>query len=187
MKAKHSYLPLAAALLLAAFLAAQPARSDEIKIKIPPPPIPKIVLPAPPPMIWLPGISVYVAHESPYPIFAHEGRYYLRHEHGWYVGPGYNGPWSAVEERHVPPGLRGFHHERWREYQLEADRRFREDREEHHHPFYAGRPDERAYYDKHHGHGYDRDRHEPGHERHHRDEDQDRHDGRHRGRGDRDD
>lgn len=173
---RRSILHLTAAVLIAAFLVNQPVYSDEVKIKIPVPPVPKIVLPVPPPMIWLPGISVYVAHDSPYPIFAHRNRYYLHHEHIWYVGPAYNGPWTVIEERRVPRSLRGFRQERWRDYEMEADRRFREDREERHYPYYADRPGERVHWQQHHERGYDR-RHG---------DDDDRRGDRRRGRGERD-
>jgi hypothetical protein len=184
-KVKRSILHLAATAVLVAFVAIHPAHGDEVKIKIPVPPIPRIVLPAPPPMIWLPGISVYVAHESPYPIFAHQNHYYLHHENIWYIGPGYDGPWSVIEERRVPPGLRGFRQERWRDYETEADRRFREDHEERHYPYYADRPNERVYWKQHHDRGYERDRPERGYERRH-DDDDDRRGNRHRDRDDHD-
>lgn len=182
---KRSILHLVATVLVAASFTLQPARGDDIRIKVPVPPLPRIVLPAPPPMIWLPGISVYVAHDSPYPIFAHQNRYYLRHAHVWYVGPAYNGPWTVIEERRVPRNLRGFHQERWRDYETEADRRFREDRDEHHYPYYADRPGERVRWQQHHDHGNDRARPERGGERRH-DDDNGRRGDRHRDRGDRD-
>lgn len=142
-----------ATLLIAAFLAAQPARADEIKIRLPAPPglpAPRIVLPAPPPMIWLPGLQVYVAHDSPHHIFYHDGHYYLFRDNVWYMGPGFAGPWLIVKVRQVPPGLHGFRGERWEEYEHEADRRYRDwHDDDEHHPFYAGRErgrGERAYW-----------------------------------------
>lgn len=144
MKSSHERSYAIATLLTAAFLATQPLRADEIKIRLPAPPVPKIVLPAPPPMIWLPGPQVYVAHESPHPIFFHGGQYYLFHQDVWFIGPAYAGPWTVIKVRQVPPGLRKFRGERWGEYQREATQRFREGRDNGHHPFYAGRPGERA-------------------------------------------
>lgn len=183
-KSIRSIPSLVAAAFVAALFAIHPAHGDEIKIKAPVPPIPKIVLPVPPPMIWLPGISVYVAHESPYPIFAHQNHYYLHHENIWYIGPAYNGPWTVIEARRVPPGLRGFRPERWRDYEMEADRRFREDREDRHYPYYADRPSERVYWKQHHDRGYERNRSPHGDGRRYDDDDQ--RGERHRGRGERD-
>ncbi|HCU53246.1 MAG TPA: hypothetical protein DIC36_02835 [Gammaproteobacteria bacterium] len=131
--------------------------AGDIKIPLPPhPPLPKIVLPAPPAMIWLPGVQVYVAHDSPYPIFHREGRYYLNHEGAWYFGPGYNGPWTATDAHHVPPGLRNYRREHWGEYQREADHRFREGRDHDHAAFYGHRHERAHWKDKDHG----RDKHD---------------------------
>jgi len=129
----------------AALFAAHPLYADDIKIKIPAPPIPKIVLPAPPPMIWLPTPQIHVAYDSPYPIFHHERNYYLHHDDIWYIGPSYNGPWSLIKGKQVPKGLRKFKKDNWGHYQREAAQRFREERDDrHHHHFYADRPQERA-------------------------------------------
>jgi hypothetical protein len=127
-------------------LASLSLQADEIRVKLPAPPLPPVLLPIPPPMIWLPIPKVYVAHDSPYPVFYHQGHYYFHYERVWYLGPGYNGPWTTIVIRQLPPGLRGFRQERWHEYQREADRRFREDRDDDHYPFYAGHPGERAHW-----------------------------------------
>lgn len=130
--------------------------------KVPLPPLPKIVLPAPPAMIWLPGLQVYVAHDSPYPIFHRDGRYYLNHGRAWYIGPGYNGPWAAANARQIPPGLRNYRRERWDDYQREAARRFREDRDHDHTPFYGHRHERARWKEDDHGPGQrgDADNHE---------------------------
>lgn len=108
------------------------------EIRIPLPPLPKIVLPAPPPMIWLPAPKIYVAHKSPYPIFFHSGHYYLHDHDKWYIGPGYAGPWNPVRSKKVPKNLRKFRKENWGKYQSDAAHHFRSDRYEHE-PFYARR------------------------------------------------
>jgi hypothetical protein len=135
-----------ATLLTAALLAAQPLGADEVKIRIPAPPVPKIVLPAPPPMIWLPVPQVYVAHDSPHHIFFHGGHYYLFHHDLWYMGSAHAGPWTRIKVKQLPPGLHKYRGGHWREYQREAAQRFREDRDAEHRPFYAGRPHEHAHW-----------------------------------------
>jgi hypothetical protein len=182
MKKPSRVRPILATLLLAAML--PPAASvlaGEIKIKIPTPPAPRIVLPAPPPMIWLPQLQVYVAHDTPHNIFFHDGRYYLYHQNSWYLGPGYGGPWNPVMVKQVPPGLRTYHGDRWDDYEREADHRYRNWHGDNaHHPFYARRDAyghrERAYWHKWDEHDRDRraehhDRSDYGHDR-----------GKHRGR-----
>ena len=142
-----------AALLGALFLISGPVLADDNRIKIPAPPLPplpRIVLPSPPPMVWLPVPQVYVAHDSPHQIFHHEGHYYLHHQDAWYIGPGYAGPWTVAKHKQVPPGLRKYRGERWGEYQREAAQHFREGRDHGRAPFYAGRerghPHERAHW-----------------------------------------
>lgn len=134
--------------------------ASDNQIRIPLPPMPKIVLPAPPPMIWLPTPKIYVAHESPHPIFFHSGHYYLHDHDTWYIGPGYAGPWNHVHAKKVPKHLRGFRKENWGKYQSEAAQHFRSDRHEYE-PFYARREareqHRRAHwreYEEHHGHGH---------------------------------
>lgn len=166
-----------AALLGALFLISGPVLADDnrIKIPLPPhPPLPKIVLPSPPPMVWLPGPKVYVAHDTPHQIFYHEGHYYLHHQDGWYIGPGYAGPWTTAMEKQVPPGLRRYRGEHWGEYQREAAHHFREGHDHDHSPFYAGRESgharERAHWKE---DDHDRGRHA----------DKDRNENRGQGRG----
>lgn len=197
----HKRPRLLAALFAATFLAAQAVAADDNRINIPAPPLPhppkislpKITLPAPPPMIWLPVPQIHVAYDSPYPIFHHEGRYYLHHEDIWYLGPSYNGPWTLIKGKQVPKNLRKFRRDDWGQYQREAAHHFREGRDDQHHHFYADRPRERASWDD-----YERrsrrdgsygdhnrsersgrdDRHDQRDDRHNQDGDRDKHDNR---------
>ena len=130
----HYLLALLGAMVLFSGL----GHASDNQIRIPLPPLPKIVLPAPPPMIWLPTPKIYVAHESPYPIFFHSGQYYLHDHDTWYIGPGYAGPWNHVHPKKVPKKLRNFRKDNWGKYQSEAAHHFRSDRHEHE-PFYARR------------------------------------------------
>jgi len=133
-----------ATILFILFLAAGPTLAGDIHINIQAP-LPTIVLSAPTPMVWLPGLQVYVAHNSPHHLFHHEGHYYLRHQNAWYIGPGYSGPWTTAYEQQVPHGLRGYRDERWSEYQREATQNFRDGRDHGRAPFYAGRESGHAH------------------------------------------
>lgn len=85
-------------------------------------PAPVVALPAPPPMVWLPGPAIYVAYGSPQPIFFINGQYWLHSQGAWYVGPGYAGPWGHANARHLPPGLHKFREADWRGYQRDAEK-----------------------------------------------------------------
>jgi len=61
-----------------------------------------IDLPAPPPLVVVPGTPVSYAPGGPANYFAYGGRYYVFTNGGWYVGPGYNGPWAVLPPAYVP-------------------------------------------------------------------------------------
>lgn len=183
-----------AALLGTLILAPVPGITDDNQIRIPMPPMPRIVLPSPPPMIWLPTPKVYVAHKSPYPIFFESGHYYLHQENSWYRGPGYGGPWTSIRHNRVPKKLRGFRQENWGQYQNEAEHNFRDRHDDRHDhaPFYARREAKEqhrpARWSEHDDqHGQDRHGRKDGHERDQqgRDEKHEKHEKR--GKHDRDD
>ena len=69
------------------------------------PPAP-VVVEAPPHMLFLNDPGVYVAVGIPYDVFFFSGHYYYLHGNNWFWGPGYRGPWTYVEYRSLPPGLR---------------------------------------------------------------------------------
>lgn len=157
----HSFLAVVGMM----FLVSNLGHASDNQIRIPLPPLPKIVLPAPPPMIWLPTPKIYVAHQSPYPIFFHSGHYYLHDHDNWYIGPGYAGPWSHVHSKKVPKNLRKFRKENWGHYQSEAAHHFRSERHEYE-PFYARREareqHRRAHWQEH------EERHDHGHRHEHK-------------------
>ena len=81
-----------------------------------------INLPGPPQWVVVPGLPVYYAPGAPANVFQYNGQCYAFVSGGWYVGPGYNGPWIAVGPSYVPAPLlrvpvRYYHEapERWRE------------------------------------------------------------------------
>jgi len=85
------------------------------------PPAP-IVVEAPPQMLFLADPGVYVAVGIPYDVYFIGGRYYYLHGNNWFWGNGYRGPWTYVDYRGLPPGLRKYKVVRLREYR---DREYR--------------------------------------------------------------
>src|SRR5262245_42041111 len=75
-----------------------------------------VIVQAPPEMLFLPDPGVYVAVGIPYDVFFIGGRYYYYHGDHWFWGPGYGGPWTYVEYRALPHGLRKYKIVRLREY-----------------------------------------------------------------------
>jgi hypothetical protein len=64
-----------------------------------------IHLPAPPSLVVVPPVPVvkYVpAPDGPGNFFFYDSRYWVFVNGGWYVGPGYNGPWVVVGPQSVP-------------------------------------------------------------------------------------
>ncbi len=117
-------------------------------------PAPVVMLPAPPQMVWIPGPQVYIAYGSPHEIFFDDDRYYLYDHDAWYASVGYGGPWGHVEVSHIPPGLRKHRHAEWRDYQREAEPRYRDDDDRVHRNF-VGWKDKKEKKEKHGGNKFD--------------------------------
>jgi hypothetical protein len=64
-----------------------------------------IDLPGPPQWAVIPGLPVYYAPAAPANVFQYGGQYYAFANGGWFVGPGYNGPWIVVAPHYVPAPL----------------------------------------------------------------------------------
>jgi len=86
-----------------------------------------INLPAPPPLIQVPGLPVMYADTTPANYFSYAGQYYVFTGGVWYVSGGYNGPWVALAPEFVPRPILGvpvrFYHVRppaWRGWRVEA-------------------------------------------------------------------
>ena len=120
---------LASAALGAAVALCPPAAQAHVSIQIEAA-LPGLFLPmpAPPAMVWLPNIGIYVARDSREPFFYREGRYYMRHDNRWYSTTYYGGPWAAVRYGMLPAPLRRFRDEDWQRYRRDADEHFRRDR-----------------------------------------------------------
>ncbi len=126
MKTSRTSLGILASLLVAgSAVLATPAAQAHVSINIEAS-LPGLFLPlpAPPPMVWMPNLGIYVARGTSEPMFYREGNYYIRHRDGWYSSQEYGGPWRVVPFRMLPPPLRGYHRDDWHRYQRDVDERF---------------------------------------------------------------
>jgi hypothetical protein len=114
------HIPFVSAALLIAALAVPAAAEVHINVNIGPPP--PVIVAAPPTMLYLGQPAVYAAVGVPYDIFFVGGRYYYYRGADWFWGPGYGGPWTYVEYRSLPPGLRNYRVAVLRDYR---DREYR--------------------------------------------------------------
>ena len=111
-------------LLFAAVVGALPreARAAQVHVSInigaPPP----VIVRHPPTMVYLPEPRLYSAVGIPYDVFFVDGRYFYFRNNNWFWAPGYGGPWTYVEYRALPSGLRKVKVERLREFR---DREYR--------------------------------------------------------------
>jgi hypothetical protein len=93
---------------------------------------PQIVIEEPPEFIYPQSLGFYVAVGVPYDLFYLGDSYYVFRDNRWYRGPHYRGPWSSVQYRNLPPGLRRHKFERIKYYRDEEYRHYRDDRERYH-------------------------------------------------------
>jgi hypothetical protein len=111
---KSSGLLLLLLLMLGAALPALAHAQVNVHVNIGPP-VP-VVVEAPPQMLFLSDPGVYLAVGIPYDVYFIAGRYYYFHGNNWFWARGYRGPWTYVEYRALPPGLRKYKVDRMREY-----------------------------------------------------------------------
>ncbi|WP_238379007.1 hypothetical protein [Geobacter metallireducens] len=97
-------------------------------------PAPRVVIEEPPLFIAPPRLGFYVGVDIPYDIFYISGRYYLWQDNYWYRAPSYGGPWTVVNHRNLPPGLRKHKLERIRYYRDDEYRVY-----SHEHDHYRGK------------------------------------------------
>lgn len=64
-----------------------------------------LLLPGPPSLVVVPGAPVYYAPQAPANVFFFAHQYWAFAGGGWYVGPGWSGPWVVVEPAYVPVPL----------------------------------------------------------------------------------
>lgn len=70
-----------------------------------PAPGPVIVIQEPPVFLVPVALGFQVAVGIPYDMFLISGRYYVYHGDIWYIASSYNGPWTVVKYKNLPPGL----------------------------------------------------------------------------------
>ncbi len=69
------------------------------------PPLPPLVVPAPPPVILIPGTYAYFAPDVDAELIFYSGSWYRLYEGGWYRAKHYNGPWGVIGTKRVPRDL----------------------------------------------------------------------------------
>ncbi|HTF99544.1 MAG TPA: hypothetical protein VK654_03025 [Nitrospirota bacterium] len=99
---KRLILVLGISLLTAAFVPAYARAEVNVSVTVP---LPGLVIPAPPPMLVIPGTYVYYPPDVGVEIFFYRGYWYRPHGGGWYIASGYNGPWRTIGMGRVPRPL----------------------------------------------------------------------------------
>jgi hypothetical protein len=88
------------------------SRADvQVNVGINAGPPPAYVVPAPPPVIVIPGTYVYYAPGLAVDILFYRGHWYRPHGGHWYTGRSYNGPWVYVPPARVPRPLVALPHD----------------------------------------------------------------------------
>jgi hypothetical protein len=116
-----------------------------------------INLPGPPQWAVIPQLPVYYAPAAAANVFRYNQQYYAFVNGGWYVGPGYNGPWIVVAPPFVPTPLLHvpvrYYHEppgHWKQWRHDEpprwEREYGQDWDKH-------REGWRKHHDDHEGHG----------------------------------
>jgi len=88
------------------------------------PPPPRVVVSAPPAVVFqvapqfiVPSqLGFYVGVDTPYDIIFSSDNYYLYYGNGWHRSHYYNGPWTPVPYKQLPPGIRKHRLEQIRTY-----------------------------------------------------------------------
>jgi hypothetical protein len=73
-----------------------------INIGVPAPPSPRIVLPAPPPVVVVPHSPVSYVPSVDFNLFVYGGQYYTFHDGSWFYARSHNGPWVFIPRERVP-------------------------------------------------------------------------------------
>lgn len=102
-------------------VAAAPMTPFEVAASYPTVPS-QLVLEEPPRFIYSPNLGFYVSVGIPHDIAYIDHGYYLYRGGYWYLAPSYQGPWSLVRQRRLPPELRRHRYEQIRHFR---DREYR--------------------------------------------------------------
>jgi hypothetical protein len=103
---KLGFLVVGAVLLVLTGFSAQSIAGVNVNIGIFAPP-PAYVVPAPPPVILIPGSYVYYVPDINVDILFYHGYWYRPYEGRWYRASHYNGPWVYLASSSVPHVLIG--------------------------------------------------------------------------------
>ena len=73
--------------------------------------LPRLVFPAPPPVVVIPGTYAYYCPDAEADIYFYHGYWYRPYEEHWYRSGSYNGPWAYIASPptvflHLPPDYR---------------------------------------------------------------------------------
>ncbi len=66
------------------------------------PPLPKLFIPAPPPLVVIPGTYAYVVPDIEVDVIFHSGFWYRPFSGSWYRSGHYNGPWVIIAPPLIP-------------------------------------------------------------------------------------
>jgi hypothetical protein len=66
-----------------------------------------LALSSPPPLVVVPGTSVYYAPDVAANFFFYKGHYYTAVNGAWSMAPSYNGPWAVIQIGQVPSAVLG--------------------------------------------------------------------------------
>jgi hypothetical protein len=117
------------AVLLTAAMAIPVHAGVDIRVGIPVPLPPTVVIQTAPEFIYAPALGFHVSVGAPYDIVYIGNDYYLYNNGYYYRSHNYNGPWVGVEARRLPPGLRKHRYEDIRRFRDREYRRYDRDRE----------------------------------------------------------
>jgi hypothetical protein len=87
-------------LLLLSGVSTQSTAQVSVDVHIGPPPVYRI--PAPPPVVVIPGTYVYAVPDIAVDILFYQGYWYRPHGGHWFRAGSYNGPWTYMESHWVP-------------------------------------------------------------------------------------
>ncbi len=142
--------------------------------------LPSLVLPAPPPVVVVPGTYVYAVPDIDATLLFCGGYWYRPYEGRWYIASSYNGPWAFIELSRVPRVLiehpisywrvpPGYHHIPYAEFHENWSRWGRErhwDRDRDWRAGWHGRPEGRGGEEQHSHKGMGREERGRGYEEH---------------------
>jgi hypothetical protein len=98
---KKSVIITLVSLLILSSSALPPSAAGEVNVNVAVP-LPGLVIPAPPPLLVVPGTYVYYPPDVDVDIFFYHGYWYRPHGGRWYRAGHYNGPWRSIEMRRIP-------------------------------------------------------------------------------------